>query len=420
MPLHILGLNHTTAPVEIREQVAYSGEHISRMLEAVVRLQGIEEAVVLSTCNRTEFYLECDESGVEALTTFLREDQSIGDAAEAALFTLDADAAIRHLFRVACGLDSMVLGEPQILGQLKDAFRRAEAAATVGSRLSLLFRHTFSVAKKVRTDTEIGASPVSVAYAAVNLANQFFAGFGSHTALLIGAGVTIELVARHLSSNGIGRLFIANRDFGRAQNVASQFDGFALPLSEIAGTLPEADILISSTASPEPIVTTEQMREAIRTRKRRPIFAVDIAVPRDLESGIDELEDVYLYTVDDLDKVIMEGQNDRQEAAVDASRILDVETERYLRVQRSKEVAPIITALRDRGDTLRNEVLEQARRRLAKGADEDEVLEFVTASLLKKLLHQPSVRLREAGEQSDQEFIDVASELFGLGKNNKS
>ncbi|MCH8335851.1 MAG: glutamyl-tRNA reductase [Proteobacteria bacterium] len=417
MPLHILGLNHNTAPVEIREQVFYSGDDIARALGKLVQLQGIDEAVILSTCNRTEFYLETDDNGLMALESWLKGDQSLSQDAEAALFTLNNEEAIRHLFRVACGLDSMVLGEPQILGQLKDAFRQAEQSATVGPQLNRLFHHTFSVAKKVRTDTEIGTSPVSVAYAAVNLANQFFAEFSKHTALLIGAGITIELVARHLHSKGIGRMFVANRDFGRAQNIAAQFDGYALPLSEIEGTLPEADILISSTASTEPVVTTEQMRSAIRARKRRPIFAVDIAVPRDLEDGIAELDDVYLYTIDDLDKVIVEGRSNREAAAVDANRILDDETQRYLSIERSKKVAPVITALRDHGDALRNEVLEQARRKLAKGADQDEVLEFVTSALLKKILHQPSVRLREAGEQSDQAFIDTIRELFGLGKN---
>ena len=229
MPLHILGLNHTTAPVEIREQVIYSGDDIARALAELVQLQGIDEAVILSTCNRTEFYLDSDDGGVTALASWLKGDQSLSKDAEAALFTLNNEEAIRHLFRVACGLDSMVLGEPQILGQLKDAFRQAEQSAAVGSQLSRLFQHTFSVAKKVRTDTEIGSSPVSVAYAAVNLANQFFAGFSKHTALLIGAGMTIELVARHLSGKGIGRMFVANRDFDRAQEIASQFDGFALP-----------------------------------------------------------------------------------------------------------------------------------------------------------------------------------------------
>jgi glutamyl-tRNA reductase len=416
MPLHILGLNHTTAPVEIREQVVFAGEDIDRALASLTQLNNVAEAVVLSTCNRTEFYVETTDAGVQELRAWLVDDQALSEEVNSSLFTLDEEDAIAHLFKVACGLDSMVLGEPQILGQLKDAFRQAEQCGTVGTQLNRLFHHTFSVAKKVRTDTEIGSSPVSVAYAAVNLANQFFSGFSQHTALLIGAGVTIELVAKHLYSKGIGRLFIANRDISRAQNLAAQFDGFALPLSELEGTLPDADILISSTASSEPVVRLEQMQKAIQARKRKPVFAVDIAVPRDLEPGIGDLDDVYLYSIDDLDKVIVAGQNNREEAAVDAMRILEDETRRYLSIQRSKEVAPVITALRDHGDAIREQVLEQARRRLAKGADSDEVLEFVTSSLLKKILHQPSVRLREAGEKSEQEFIDAISELFGLDK----
>jgi glutamyl-tRNA reductase len=310
----------------------------------------------------------------------------------------------------------MVLGEPQILGQLKDAYREAQQAGTVGARLSRLFQHTFSVAKKVRTDTEIGSNPVSVAYAAVTLADQFFAGFSRHTALLIGAGVTIELVAKHLSSKGIGRLFVANRDVSRAQSLAGQFSGFALPLSEIEGTLPDADILISSTASSDPVVSFKQMTQAVQARKRKPVFVVDLAVPRDIDPDVSGLDDVYLYTIDDLDKVIVEGQSNREAAAVDANLILDGEIQRYLTMERSKEVAPIITELRDQGDEIRNDVLKQARLRLNRGASSDEALEYATASLLKKMLHQPSVRLREAGELSDQELVDAARELFGLAK----
>lgn len=414
MPLHILGLNHNTAPVEIREQVVFAGDDVERALVDAKKLDGIAEIVILSTCNRTEFYIETTENGLNFLKSWLNDDQALNDAARGALFTVTGEDAIRHLFRVACGLDSMVLGEPQILGQLKDAFRQAEQAGTVGTQLNRVFDHTYSVAKKVRTDTEIGSSPVSVAYAAVNLANQFFAGFSKHTALLIGAGVTIELVAKHLSSKGIGRLFVANRDVTRAQNLASRFGGFALPLSELEGTLPEADILISSTASSEPVVTLDQMKKAIQARKRKPVFAVDIAVPRDLEPEIRELQDVYLYGIDDLDKVIDEGQSNREAAAVDAKRILEDETARYLSIERGKDVAPVITALRDHGDELRNQVLVQARKRLAKGVDSEEVLEFVAASLLKKFLHQPSVRLREAGENSDKDLIQAANQLFGL------
>jgi len=419
MPLLILGLNHNTAPVEIREQVVFTGDGITRALSQLHVVDGIAEAVILSTCNRTEIYAESRHDSLDALTSWLQNDQKLNTDAQAALFTLQGDEAVRHLFRVACGLDSMVLGEPQILGQLKDAYRQAEQSGTVGANLSRLFQHTFSVAKKIRTDTDIGSSPVSVAYAAVNLASQFFAGFSQHTALLIGAGATMELVARHLDGKGIGRLFVANRNIERAQTLASRFDGFALALSELEGTLPEADILISSTASPDLIVSQEQMLRAVKARRRKPIFAVDLAVPRDLDPAISQFDDVYLYTIDDLDKVIVEGQSNREAAAVDANRILDDETRRYLSIQRGKQVAPIITALRDRGDGLRHQVLEQARRRLARGADSDEVLEYATASLLKKLLHKPSVQLREAGESSDKGLIEAARKLFDLDSKDK-
>lgn len=414
MPLKILGLNHNTAPVEIREQVAFAGDAVDRALTAVRDLEGVDEAVLLSTCNRTEFYVMADAGGHDRLLDWLHGESRLDDRFRDALFDMAGDDAIRHIFRVACGLDSMVLGEPQILGQLKDAYRAAEGAGTVGKQLNRLFQHTFSVAKKVRTDTEIGGSPVSVAYAAVNLAQQFFSSFSQETAVLVGAGVTMELVARHLSRRNIGRLFVANRNLERARDLASRFDGYALPLSELEGTLPEADILICSTASADPVVTLAQIKAAIRARKRKPIFAVDIAVPRDIEPAVAELDDVYLYTIDDLDRVILEGQGNREAAAVDANRILNEEIARYLSIERSKEVAPVITALRDQADAVREQVLEQARRRLAQGADGDEVLEYATAALMKKLLHNPSVRLREAGEDSDKETIRAARALFGL------
>ncbi|MDH4256545.1 MAG: glutamyl-tRNA reductase, partial [Gammaproteobacteria bacterium] len=290
---------------------------------------------------------------------------------------------------------------------------------TVGRALTRLFHHTFSVAKKVRTDTEIGASPVSVAYAAVSLATQFFAGFEKHTALLVGAGATIELVAQHLKGKGIGRLFIANRDITRAQKLAARYGGYAISLSEIGGMLEEADILISSTASPTVIVTREQMEKAVKARRHKPIFAVDIAVPRDLDPEIAKLGDVYLYTVDDLDRVIVEGQANREAAAVDAVRILEEETRRYLDMERSREVAPLIAALRDNADGIRKDILAQGLKRLKNGADQEEVLEYVTASLMKKMLHHPTVRLRQAGEAADQDFISAARDLFGIGESKK-
>ena len=414
MRLQILGLNHNTAPIEIREQVVFAGEEVNRAIVHLRDMDGVDEAVLLSTCNRTEFYVMTSDAGRERLQAWLHDERNLDPAFSNTLFTLDGDDAIRHIFRVACGLDSMILGEPQILGQLKDAFRDAQQAGTVGKNLSRLFQHTFSVAKKVRTDTEIGSNPVSVASAAVNLAQQFFAGFGQHTALLVGAGVTIELVAKHLVKKNIGRLFIANRDVEKALRLASKHGGYAVPLSELEGTLPEADILITSTASPEPVILHDQVQAAMKTRKHKPIFAVDIAVPRDIEAEVAELSDVYLYTIDDLQKVIQDGQTSREAAAIDANRILDDEIARYLNIERAKQVSPVITALREHGETIRDGVLREAQRRLDKGVDSREVIEFATASLMKKLLHKPSVRLREAGEASEIEVIKATRTLFGI------
>jgi glutamyl-tRNA reductase len=414
MPLQILGLNHNTAPVEIREQLVFSGDDIARALRSTTALEGVDEAVLLSTCNRTEFYVITDDDGRERLKNWLHADRELETSFGESLFTLDDDAAIRHIFRVACGLDSMILGEPQILGQLKDAFRHAQDAGTLGNQLGRLMQHTFAVAKKIRTDTEIGESPVSVASAAVNLANQFFAGFSKHTALLVGAGVTVELLAKHLSSRNIGRLFVANRSIERATELAGQFGGFALPLSEIAGTLPEADILICSTSSPDPVIRLDHMKAAIKARKRKPIFAVDIAVPRDIEAGVGDLEDVYLYTIDDLDRVIQQGQGNREAAAIEADKLLDDEIRRYQNIERSKRAVPVIAALREQSQVIRDEVNARARKRLARGESADDAVEYATAALMKKMLHGPSVSLREAGENSNEELIDAARILFKL------
>jgi glutamyl-tRNA reductase len=290
----------------------------------------------------------------------------------------------------------------------------AQESGALGSDLGRLMQHTFSVAKKVRTDTEIGSSPVSVAYAAVHMAQQFYSSFKKQTAILVGAGVTIDLVAKHLNRKEIGRLFIANRNLDRARNLAHDYGGYALPLSELSGSLQEADILISSTASPEPIIRVEEMKAAVKARKSKPMFVCDIAVPRDIHPDVADLNNVFLYTVDDLDRVVLEGQGNREAAVTDANRILDDEINRYLNVQRARQTVPTINALRDQADSIRDEVLSQASRRLANGADGQEVLEYATAAMLKKLLHQPSVRLRQAGEAGDDDLVDAARRLFGL------
>lgn len=417
MTLFACGVNHQSAPVSMRERIVFGPDELPRALSELHDCEGVKEAAILSTCNRTDLYLGLLAGGDAAVRDWFQGYHGLSDRDLARhMYIHEADRAVRHVMRVASGLDSMVLGEPQILGQLKDAFRHAQQANTLGRKLGLLMQHTFGVAKKIRTDTEIGASPVSVASAAVNLANQFFAGFTRHTALLVGAGVTIELVAKHLTKKKVGRLFVANRSVERAQELAGKLGGFALPLSEIEGTLPEADILITSTAATEPVITFEQMEAAVKARKRKPIFAVDIAVPRDIEPSAGDLSDVYLYSIDDLDKVIQEGQGSREAAAVEASRLLDDEIRRYANIERSKEVVPVIAALREQSQTVCDDVSAQARRRIARGESADDAIAFATASLMKKLLHKPSVTLRRAGEASDHELIDAARKLFGLDR----
>ncbi len=414
MTLQIIGLNHNTAPIELREQVVFSGDEIVRALKSVVSLPGIEEVIILSTCNRTEFYIIAENDSSERLHHWLINEKSLGPAFENSIFIRSNDAAIRHIFRVACGLDSMVLGETQILGQLKDAFRQAQIAGASQNKLGLLMQQTFAVAKKIRTDTQIGARPVSIASAAVDLANQFFAGFKKRTALLVGAGASVELLAKHLSQKGIGQLIIANRNVDQARKLARQYNGLAIPLSKIESTLQKADILICSTASPQPIIQVSQMESAIKVRKSKLIFAIDIAVPRDIELGVGDLKDVYLYSIDDLDKVIKQGQGNRKAAAVEADMLIDEEIKRYLNIEWSKQAVPVIASIREHCENIREEVNMLAQKRLLRGESPSEAIEYATSAIMKKILHDPSVCLRKAGEESNEELIDAARTLFNL------
>ncbi|MDA9109492.1 glutamyl-tRNA reductase [Woeseiaceae bacterium] len=414
MSLKILGLNHNTASLIIRERLVFSDEEIKSALDELKLITSVKEAIILSTCNRSELYLNTDHEGLEKAKLWLIKFKKIDYKTEKYLFIIQDEAAINHLSRVACGLDSMILGEPQILGQLKDAFRLARQYHFISGFFNPLFAHVFSVAKKIRTNTKIGNSPVSVAYAAVTLANQFFSGFKQHTALLIGAGMSIELTAKHLSNKGIGRLFIANRDYKKAQKLAKKFNGYAINLANLDGILEVADILISATSSKNFIITKSQIQEAIRARKRKPIFAVDMAVPRDMEPTIGDLEDIYIYTIDDLEKVILEGQSSRQSAAVNANNILLEETSRFIEKQKSLAISSKIIELREYGEKIKKEVLKQSQKQLKKGDNIDQVLEKNTSNIVNKLLHLPSIKLKEAAEKSDTESIKIISELFNL------
>jgi glutamyl-tRNA reductase len=422
MTILTLGLNHKTAPVDIRERLTFGPDVIVGALRSVTEHTPAEEALILSTCNRTELY--CATEGGDC-TPALREWLGRFHGIESNLFAhhlychQDGDA-VRHLLRVASGLDSMVLGEPQILGQVKGAFQTANAASGTGRMLGKLFQHTFSVAKQVRTDTAIGSSPVSVAFAAVSLARQIFSDLSKQTALLVGAGETIELAARHLHQHGIGRIIVANRTVERAHGVAQQFDGYAIALTELAGHLPEADIVVSSTASPLPILGKGTVERALKKRRNRPMFMVDIAVPRDIEPEVGELRDVYLYTVDDLQGVVEEGMRSRQQAAEQAMEIVDLHTEEFMAWVRSLGAVSLIQDFRSHAEATRDGLVERAQRQLAAGKPADEVVCQLAHLLTNKLLHSPSVRLRRAGREGRNELLDAANELFQLGTDAKS
>jgi len=421
MSLLALGINHKTAPVKIREQLSFAPDSIPDALADLTAQDAVNEAVILSTCNRTELYcqLNCDEQSApqatEALIQWLKNHHNLADTDISDYLYLHFDKdAVKHMLRVASGLDSLVLGEPQILGQLKSAFAVARENKTIGQMLHKLFQHTFSCAKQVRTDTAIGASAVSVAFASVSLAKQIFSNFQQHTALLIGAGETIELVARHLHESGIGRIIIANRTVEKAHTLAQEFDGYAIALSEIPAHLAEADIVISSTASQLPILGKGTVEAAIKARKHAPIFMVDIAVPRDIEEQVGDLEDIFLYTVDDLQEIIDEGLKSRQDAALKAEEIIDTEVSHFLNWLRSLNSISTMCMYRNKSEAIRDEVLNNARRQLKKGKSVDEVLNDVVRQLTNKLIHKPCIQIKQAGMDGRTDLVDAAIELFDL------
>lgn len=419
MALNIIGINHRTAPVAIRERVAFGPEHLPPALTALRQLDGVQESLIVSTCNRTELYCHLNGTDAASIESWLLDQRGMDASLARCIYSLNSDEAVHHAFAVASGLDSAILGEPQILGQMKDAYRLAHAAGTTGPVLNSLFQHAFSVAKHVRTDTDIGTSAVSVAYAAVSLARQIFAGFERHSALLVGAGQTIELVAQHLYGHGMKRLIIANRSINRARDLATPLSGFAISLDEVGTHLTESDIVISSTASPTPIITREAVAAALKARRRRPMFIVDIAVPRDVEPEVAELDDVYLYTVDDLQSVIEENLKSREAAAEEATEIIGAEVARYQLRQRGLDAVPTIRELRENAREVRADLLRQARRALQAGHDPEKVIDLLSHSLVNKLMHSPSIMLREAAEAGDRELLRIARLLFNLNRGDR-
>jgi len=414
MPLIALGLNHLTAPVSLREQVAFDADAAGEALRELRQEPGVEEALILSTCNRTELYVGVAEGAEHAPQAWLnRHHRLTPGKLDEFLYRHDEDAAVRHMFRVATGLDSMVLGEPQILGQVKDAYQLARDARALGAPLDRLLQHTFAVAKRVRTDTRIGAHTVSVAFTAVRLAEQVFTDLEQACVLLIGAGDTIELAARHLVDKHVARLIVANRTLENAQELASRYGGYAVALADLPQHLAEADIVISSTAARTPVVTRAMVEQAIATRKRRPMFMVDIAVPRDIDPEVTALEDVYLYGIDDLQQVIDGNRRSRAAAAREAETIIDLQVDRYMAWRRALTLRNPAIDLRQHAERYRDEVLAKAQAMLDRGKPPEEALAFLANTLTNKLLHHPSARLREAALNGDLDLLHAAGRLYG-------
>ena len=416
MPLLALGLNHQTAPLPVREKVAFAPETMPAALSDLARQAGVNEALILSTCNRTELYVDV-ETGAEAVPRdwLLGHHDLDASRLDEFLYRHAGDAAVRHLFRVATGLDSMVLGEPQILGQVKDAYQIARDAGTLRAPMERLLQQTFAVAKRVRTETRIGANPVSIAFTAVRLAERLFADLSQACVLLIGAGETMELAARHLAESRVRRLIVANRTLENAQALAGRFSGYAIALADLPRHLAEADIVLSSTAAHEPVLARTLVESAIRQRRRRPMFLVDLAVPRDIEADVAALEDVYLYTIDDLRQAVDANLRSRQEAAFEADALIDLQVTHYVAWRRALDSGNPLPQLRHAAEGQRDEVLTRARALLANGRTPEQALDYLAHTLTNKLMHAPSANLRAAALRGDAELLRAAQRLFDAG-----
>ncbi|HSG61176.1 MAG TPA: glutamyl-tRNA reductase [Pseudomonadales bacterium] len=415
MALVALGINHKSASIDIREKVAFVPEQMEAALKDGCRQLGVEEMVILSTCNRTEVFFDADSEQPPAIHQWLANFHGVDAQALAqCTYVYQQEAAVHHVMKVASGLDSMVLGEPQILGQMKSAVAVAREAGTVKGQLHRLFDHVFAVAKQVRTDTAIGENPVSVAYASVDLSKQIFADLSKTSALLIGAGETIELVARHLRENGVSNLVIANRTLGRARDLADRFGAEAVMLSDIPERLEAADIVISSTASQLPILGKGAVERALKQRRHRPIFMVDIAVPRDIEQEVGDLDDVYLYTVDDLRSIVDSNIKNRQQEANKADDIIHLGVERYFNALRSLDAVDTIRAFRLKAEATRDVELDRALKQLQAGVEPEHVLAQLARGLTNKLIHAPTTQLKRAGESGRLDLLALSRQLFEL------
>ena len=419
MHLTALGVNHVSAPMAVREQLSVNLAEQDAVLQGLRALPGITGAMILSTCNRTELYFAQAKAAKSNPQAVLHDYLTMrGNAANLAPYFYQHDdaSAVRHVFRVATGLDSLVLGEPQILGQLKSAYAQAKAANMMTPALERLLQQSFFVAKQARTDTGLGQNPVSVASSAVSLAKRIYDDFDRRTAVIIGAGETASLIARHLRAQGLKRLLITNRTFSRAQALAEELDGQAVLFGQLDRHLSDADMVITATASSQPLLDVEKVKAAISGRKRRTLLLIDLSVPRNITPEVANLQDVFLYGVDDLRHVAEQGQSARQQAAIAAEVAIDAHVHEFMAWMRARERFEPILALRERSHAARDVALAEAKRRLAAGADSGEILERLAHQLTNQMLHAPTVALRAAGAAGDDALIASAVKLLRLDR----
>jgi glutamyl-tRNA reductase len=417
MSLYTLGLNHQTAPLAVREQIAFSPDALGHALRDLLAGPRVKEAAILSTCNRTEVYVHGGEPQpvVRWLEDFHRVPK---DSLTPYIYTLPREKAVTHAFRVASGLDSMVLGEPQILGQLKQAVRHAESAGSLGLVLNRLFQRTFAVAKDVRTQTDIGSASISMAAASVKLAERIFPAISDQRLLLIGAGEMIELTATHFAARHPKAITIANRTLERGKQLAERFHAEAITLNEVPEVLAKFDIVVTCTASTLPIIGKGLLERVVKTRRHAPIFIVDLAVPRDVEREAAELDDVFLYTVDDLSNIVKDNLQVRKEAVVQAEQMIATQAESFLRWLEGRSVVPTITALHGHHDQLRAAELERARRLLVNGTPPEQVLELLARGLTNKFLHAPTQALNKAGDAERAELVAMFEKIYQIPDQN--
>ncbi len=417
MPLLIIGISHHTAPVEVREKVAVNPDDYGLRVQQLMKIEGVEEAVVLGTCNRTEIYCLAARDVQGDLLNWLHSEELPDSASLRSYFYYhEGLEAVRHLIRVAGGLDSLVLGEPQILGQLKTAWQAGRNAGGVSKVLDRLFQHTFATAKEIRSSSGIGKHSVSVAYTAVVLARQIFGKLTDQNVVLLGAGDMIQLCGKHLREQGIAHIEIVNRSLEKAQHLADQLGAKATALDHLHEVLPRADILISSTASPVQIISREDIRLALKKRRYRPMFLVDIAVPRDIDPASADLDDVYLYTIDDLQQVVNENQQQRALAAESATAEVDQAANNFMRWLSGLRAARSLERIRDQAHGHEFELVQRAQKRLEAGQDAAEVLAQLASTLTNRILHQPSLKLRQAAEDQDYAILKAAERIFGDAK----